>query len=91
MCAFWSSVTLMTGRYHGRPMRAHAALPINGRHFQRWLALFAVTARAVCPPSAAEHFIEKAQSIAESLQIGTATQRGLLLTACQRLADGDAP
>jgi len=90
MCAFWSSVTLMTGRYHGRPMQAHAALPIDDRHFQRWLALIAVTAWAACPASAAEHFIQKARSIAESLQLGTATQRGLLLTACQRLPNGGA-
>jgi hypothetical protein len=37
MCAFWSSVTLMTGRYHGTPMARHAPLPIDADHFDRWL------------------------------------------------------
>ncbi len=40
MVAFWSSVALMTGRYHGRPVPAHTPLPIDGAHFQRWLGLF---------------------------------------------------
>jgi hemoglobin len=38
MCAFWSSVTLMTGRYHGRPMQLHAVLPATASHFGRWLS-----------------------------------------------------
>jgi hemoglobin len=76
MCAFWSSVTLMTGRYHGRPMQAHAPLPVDAGDFGRWLALFMATAREVCPASAAEHFIEKARMIAESLQLGIAAHRG---------------
>ena len=44
MCAFWSSVALMTGRYHGRPMQAHAPLPVQAGHFDRWLELFRATA-----------------------------------------------
>jgi truncated hemoglobin YjbI len=40
MCAFWSSVTLMTGRYQGQPMQKHLSLPVDVRHFDRWLALF---------------------------------------------------
>src|SRR6187399_3219759 len=48
--AFWSSVALMTGRYHGRPMQVHMDLPVDGAHFDRWLALFEATAADVCPP-----------------------------------------
>lgn len=33
MVSFWSSVALMTGRYHGRPVPAHTSLPINAAHF----------------------------------------------------------
>ena len=40
MCAFWSSVALMTGRYHGTPMVKHMPLPVDAAHFDRWLALF---------------------------------------------------
>jgi hypothetical protein len=27
MCAFWSSVALLSGRYHGQPMQKHLPLP----------------------------------------------------------------
>lgn len=76
LCQFWSSVTLMTGTYHGQPMRAHLPLPVESAHFDRWLELFAQTARALCPPAAAAHFIERAERIAESLELGIAAQKG---------------
>lgn len=86
MCAFWSSVMLMTGRYHGRPMPAHAPLPISGAHFDRWLALFAETAARECPPAAADRFVERARAIAESLELGIAMFRGQVLEPGQRLS-----
>lgn len=77
LCAFWSSVALMTGRYKGKPVPAHARLPgISSRHFAHWLTLFAETARRVCPPAAAELFIDRAQRIAQSLQLAIAVHRG---------------
>lgn len=69
MVAFWSSVALMTGRYHGRPVPAHTPLPIHGAHFERWLGLFRETAREVCSPAGAAHVIERAERIARSLDI----------------------
>jgi hemoglobin len=84
MCEFWSSVALMTGRYHGQPMAKHLPLPIDGAHFDRWLALFEATARDVCPPKAADHFIERAHRIAESLEMGIATMNGILLGRGER-------
>ena len=78
MCDFWSSVTLMSGRYHGTPMPVHAALPIEPQHFDRWLQLFAQTARETCPPAAAQYFIERAHRIADSLELGIAVRRGEL-------------
>ena len=50
MCAFWSSVALMSGRYHGTPMVKHVPLPVDAAHFDRWLDLFEMTAREICPP-----------------------------------------
>jgi hemoglobin len=85
MCAFWSSVALMSGRYHGRPMEKHLPLPVDGRHFDRWLELFEETARLVCPPQAAAHFAERARQIAESLELGIAGQNGILLMKGERL------
>jgi len=77
LCAFWSSVTLMTGRFKGRPVPVHAKLPgITVPHFARWLALFARTAREVCPPEAAELFIDRSERIAQSLQHAIAICRG---------------
>ncbi len=76
LCAFWSSVALMTGRYHGQPMRMHMDIPVNGAHFDRWLELFERTAAEVCLPAAAEHFIERARRIADSLELGIATAQG---------------
>lgn len=69
MVAFWSSVALMTGRYHGRPVPAHASLPVKGAHFERWLGLFRATAHDVCTPAGAAHVIERAERIARSLHI----------------------
>jgi hemoglobin len=75
--AFWSSVVLMSGTYKGRPMPVHAAIAeISGLHFQRWLELFAETAREVCPPPAAALFIDRSQRIGQSLQMGISLSRG---------------
>ena len=71
-----SSVALMTGRYHGQPMQKHVTLPVDGAHFDRWLALFESTATELCTPVAAAHFIERARRIADSLEMGIATQQG---------------
>ncbi len=84
MCAFWSSLALMSGRYHGQPMRKHLPLPIDRAHFDRWLELFEATAREVCPPKAADHFIERARRVAESLELGIAGANGLILAKGER-------
>lgn len=77
MVDFWSSVALMTGRYHGQPVMAHAALPIEETHFVRWLGLFRETALETCPPAGAALVIERAERIAQSLQVATQTARGI--------------
>ncbi len=77
MFAFWSSLTLQTGRYHGQPMAKHLPLPVDAIHFDRWLALFDETARDLCPPAAAERFIERAHRVAESLELGVAGANGV--------------
>lgn len=76
LCAFWSSVTLMSGRYKGTPMAAHIGIPsIERAHFGRWLELFQETARETCEADAAALFTERAERIAQSLQIGIALHR----------------
>ncbi len=76
MCAFWSSVTLMSGAYSGRPMQAHLPLKVQAGDFDRWLDLFRATARALTPPIAADHFIERAERIAASLEAGIGLHQG---------------
>jgi hemoglobin len=86
LCDFWSSVTLMTGRYKGAPMRAHAMLPaVSGAHFDHWLALFQATAQATCPPQAAALFIARAERIAQSLEVGIGAHRGQIVSPRKRL------
>jgi hemoglobin len=75
---FWSSVALLTGRYHGQPLAAHFPLPLEPLHFARWLALFEQTARKTCTPEGADYLMEKAHRIARSLQMGVAVSRGEL-------------
>jgi hemoglobin len=84
MFAFWSSLTLLSGRYHGQPMAKHLPLPVDAEHFDRWLALFEQTARDLCPPAAADLFIERARRVAESLELGIACSNGVLLRKGER-------
>lgn len=77
LCDFWSSVLLMTGRFKGSPMTAHARLAdVRPTHFARWLHLFDETVRQRCPPDAAALFVARSQMIARSLQLGIAVTRG---------------
>ncbi len=79
MCDFWSSMLLMTKRYDGRPVPPHMKIEgLDRPHFERWLALFGETARALCPPAAADLFIDRAGRVAQSLQLALDFQRGVL-------------
>ena len=69
MVDFWSSVALMTGRYHGAPMPKHLPLPIERVHFDRWLELFRQTAAEICPPQGAAWLIDRAERIAGSIHM----------------------
>ncbi|MDB6157819.1 MAG: preprotein translocase subunit TatC [Gammaproteobacteria bacterium] len=86
ICAFWSSVVLKTGRYHGQPLLKHVSLPIDARHFDRWLELFATAARQYCDSAAANRFVKLAQGIAQSLEFGVAASHRIVLGDGARLA-----
>ena len=89
MCAFWSSVALMSGRYRGTPMAKHMPLPVDADHFDRWLELFEETVLEVCPPAAAAHFVELARRIAASLELGIAGSQGVMLGNGERFRRRD--
>jgi hemoglobin len=77
LCAFWSSLTLMTGRYKGDPFGVHLKLPPLGPiHFRTWLGLFEETIGQLCAPDQAEVFRTRAERVAESLNLGLAIRRG---------------
>ena len=77
MCDFWSSLMLRTGRYDGRPLPPHLALPgLGEQHFRRWLRLFRATVRNLCPPEIAALFMERALRIAHSFRLALAHNRG---------------
>ena len=63
MFAFWSSVALMSGRYHGQAFAAVRRCAA----FRSLADAFAETDRQVCPPAAAQRFILLSHRVAESL------------------------
>ncbi len=91
MFAFWSSVALMSGRYHGQPMAKHLPLPIDARHFDRWLDLFRKTAHDICPKAAAERFVLLSRRIAESLELGIAISKDVMLMKGERYLAENTP
>ena len=72
LCDFWSSVMLTTGRYKGNPMAVHLRhrAAIRPAMFERWLQLWRETARETLSARGAAGVIDKADRIAESLQLG---------------------
>lgn len=71
MKSFWASVALNAGTYSGQPVPAHKKLSrVQQSHFQTWLALFRQTLQDTAPtPEAVDYFMERANRIAESLQL----------------------
>jgi hemoglobin len=77
MCDFWSSMLLRTGRYQGRPLVPHLAIPGLGEaHFRRWLTLFRATLSELCPPEIAALFMDRAMRVAHSFRLAIAYDRG---------------
>jgi hemoglobin len=74
---FWSSMLLGTGRYAGRPMPKHMAIPeLSDVHFRRWLAIFRYTVEELCSREVADLFIERSERIGNSFRMNIAMRRG---------------
>ncbi|MGB1287511.1 MAG: group III truncated hemoglobin [Aggregatilineales bacterium] len=68
--AFWSSVMLISRRYHGNPIKKHADLPpFDVALFNRWLELFAETAYELHTADIAIRYQVKSQNIARNLRL----------------------
>jgi len=77
MCDFWSATLLRTGRYGGRPLPPHLAIPeLQEVHFRRWLSIFRATVERLCPTEVADLFIDRALRIAHSFRLAIAFHRG---------------
>lgn len=77
MIEFWSSVTLLTGSYKGKPVPAHMPLQLQDDHYRRWLTLFSQVTGRLCTPEGQALFMERAARIADSLRMAaTMMERG---------------
>jgi len=54
--------------FKGNPLETHLNLLLEPEHFERWLELFAGTAKEVLHEAHSERFIAKSQRIAETFQ-----------------------
>lgn len=89
---FWSSMLLGSGRYNGRPMPKHLALPeLADAHFRRWLALFRFTVSELCPPDIAALFIERSERVGNSFRLNVRMHRGEDLLHLKPLQREDYP
>ena len=73
MYAFWEGVLFMKGGYAGNPMALHMDLnlrvPLTKEHFDRWYQLFKATVDEHFEGEVAELALQRALSIATTMQI----------------------
>ena len=69
MYDFWSSILLGDQSYRGNPLQKHLPLPIEGKHFDRWLKLFKETVNENFAGEKAEEVKMRAESIAGIFQL----------------------
>ena len=65
---FWSSILLGDQSYQGNPFRKHINLPIEPKHFERWLKLFGQTIAENFEGEAAQEAMSRANTIAQMFQ-----------------------
>lgn len=77
--SFWASVALNAGTYSGKPVPAHMKLDALTRaHFTTWLGLFEETLEETAPsPAVVPYFMERANRIAQSLQLAIFDMPGM--------------
>lgn len=64
MTRFWSSVMLAMPVYHGNPLGAHIGLPLERKHFTRWLALWRTCVDELYAGPRAKDIVARATRIA---------------------------
>ncbi len=68
MYDFWTTLIFGEAVYKGNPFAAHINLPVNKKHFDRWLMLFDENMDELFAGQTAEHTKQRAKSIAQIFQ-----------------------
>lgn len=68
MYRFWQTVLLSEHTYFGSPFPPHAHLPIEKKHFDRWLELFKTTINECFKGAKAQEALWRAGKMAEMFQ-----------------------
>lgn len=69
MYTFWQTVLLDEHTYYGAPFVPHANLPVDKKHFDRWLALFYKTLDELFVGEKAEEARWRATKMAQMFQL----------------------
>lgn len=77
MVDFWSTILLYTRKYKDDSMPKHLQLPVEQRHFDRWLSLFNETLNALFAGEVAENAKLRAASIARIMMVIRSRADGL--------------
>ena len=77
MVDFWSTILLYTRTYKDDPMPKHMQLPVEQRHFDRWLFLFNETLDSLFAGAIAENAKLRASSIARIMMVIRSRKDGL--------------
>ncbi len=68
MYSFWQTVLLNEHTYNGSPFPPHAQLPLEEKHFNRWLELFNETVDALFAGKTADEAKWRAEKMAAMFQ-----------------------
>lgn len=74
---FWSTILLYTRKYKDDPMPKHMQLPVEQRHFDRWLLLFNETLDSLFTGTVTENARLRAASIARIMMVIRSRADGL--------------
>jgi hemoglobin len=77
MVDFWSTILLYTRRYKDDPMPKHMKLPVEQRHFDKWLLLFNETLNSLFMGGVTENAKLRAASIARIMMVIRSRADGL--------------
>lgn len=64
MYNFWNKILFSQGNYKGNPFEKHIPLPIESKHFERWVEIFCQNIDSLFQGEKAEETKLRAQSIA---------------------------